>query len=85
MATRNHAFCLKNKKVVRKSIHKGLYLSINESPSFFIQPFDVLIKLDCEKTEEYILFPKNWNNDIKLVKLICKYDMFNKLIFTTCI
>jgi hypothetical protein len=52
MATRNHAFCLKNKKVVRKSIHKGLYLSINESPSFFIQPFDVLIKLDCEKTEE---------------------------------
>ena len=43
--------------LVRKKLDFGVYRSINHTFSLFIEPQDILKKLDSDEYEEYVLFP----------------------------
>jgi len=47
----------KDGTLVRKKLDFGVYRSINQTFSLFIEPQDILKKLDSDEYEEYVLFP----------------------------
>lgn len=47
----------KDGTLVRKKLDFGVYRSINHTFSLFIEPQDILKKLDSDEYEEYVLFP----------------------------
>lgn len=47
----------KDGSILRKKLDYGIYRSINQTLSLFIEPQDVLKKIDTDEYEEYSLFP----------------------------
>jgi len=47
----------KDGSLARKKLEYGIYRSINHTFSLFIEPQDILKKLDSDEYEEYVLFP----------------------------
>lgn len=47
----------KDGSLVRKKLDYGIYRSINHTFSLFIEPQDILKKLDSDEYDEYVLFP----------------------------
>jgi len=52
----------KDGTILRKKLDFGIYRSINKTLSLFIEPQDVLKKLNHDEYEEYSLFPNGFNN-----------------------
>lgn len=55
----------KDGSMVRKKLEYGIYRSINQTLSLFIEPQDILKQMDTNEYEEYNLFP-TCNNDQSL-------------------
>jgi len=47
----------KDGSLARKKLEYGIYRSINQTFSLFIEPQDILKKLDSDEYDEYVLFP----------------------------
>jgi hypothetical protein len=47
----------KDGSILRKKLDYGIYRSVNQTLSLFIEPQDVLKKVDADEYEEYSLFP----------------------------
>lgn len=47
----------KDGSIMRKKLDYGIYRSVNKTLSLFIEPHDVLKKVDADEFEEYSLFP----------------------------
>ena len=47
----------KDGTLLRKKLEYGIYRSINQTFSLFIEPQDILKKLDSDEYDEYVLFP----------------------------
>jgi len=52
----------KDGTILRKKLEFGIYRSINNTFSLFIEPQDVLKKVDTDDYDEYILFPNGTEN-----------------------
>lgn len=52
----------KDGTLVRKKLEYGIYRSINHTFSLFIEPQDILKKLDSDEYDEYVLFPNGIDN-----------------------
>lgn len=52
----------KDGTILRKKLDFGIYRSINQTLSLFIEPQDVLKKVDSDEYEEYSLFPNGLGN-----------------------
>jgi RNA recognition motif-containing protein len=52
----------KDGTILRKKLDFGIYRSINKTLSLFIEPQDVLKKIDTEEYEEYSLFPNGFES-----------------------
>lgn len=52
----------KDGSILRKKLDYGIYRSINKTLSLFIEPHDVLKKVDTNDYEEYSLFPNGINH-----------------------
>jgi hypothetical protein len=49
--------------VLRKKLNSGIYKSVNETASLFIEPHDVLKRMEMNEFDEYSLFPHGHNNE----------------------
>jgi hypothetical protein len=47
----------KDGSIVRKKLDYGIYKSVNQTLSLFIEPHDVLKQLEPSEYDEYVLFP----------------------------
>lgn len=47
----------KDGSIIRKKLDSGIYKSINQTLSLFIEPHDILKQIDTEEFDEYSLFP----------------------------
>ena len=52
----------KDGTILRKKLDFGIYRSINQTLSLFIEPQDVLKKVEADEYEEYSLFPNGLGN-----------------------
>jgi len=52
----------KDGTLARKKLEYGIYRSINHTFSLFIEPQDILKKLDSDEYDEYVLFPNGIDN-----------------------
>jgi len=52
----------KDGSILRKKLEFGIYRSINQTLSLFIEPQDILKKIDCDEYNEYLLFPNGVDN-----------------------
>jgi hypothetical protein len=59
----------KDGTMVRKKLEYGIYRSINQTLSLFIEPNDILKQMDASEYEEYNLFP----NDVSAAALVDSY------------
>jgi hypothetical protein len=48
--------------VLRKKLDSGIYKSVNETASLFIEPHDVLKRMEMNEFDEYNLFPHGHNS-----------------------
>jgi len=47
----------KDGSVVRKTLDSGIYRSVNQTLSLFIEPQDILKRMEASEFDEYLLFP----------------------------
>lgn len=51
----------KDGTVTRKKLNNGIYRSMNQTLSLFIEPHDILKQMDYDEFNEYILFPNGFS------------------------
>ena len=55
--TKRFVYCLETDRIEKKELEQGFYCSVNKTSSLFINPKDILVKIDSDQINEYVLFP----------------------------